>query len=718
MINKKELLAPVGGTKQLIAAVQNGADAVYLGGQRFNAREKADNFTKEELAWAIDYAHMREVKVYITINTLLKDQELIPALDYAGELYTMGADALILQDLGFSSLVKKHIPDLPMHMSTQGSIYNLSGVEVAEELGFSRVVLARELSLQQISQITQNTSCQIETFVHGALCMCYSGQCQLSRALGGRSGNRGLCAQPCRLPYENDQKMTSYWLSPKDICTVKHLGELHDAGITSLKIEGRMKSAEYVALVTGIYRKYLDRYEQYGEYTVCQEDWKTLNQIFNRGGFTTGYLLGNPGAELLSGELPKHQGVCIGKVVNKPSNQDLIDIETEEPIFIGDGVEIRSHTLTGNLVTYVESLKNGRTRIGDIKGNVRPGDKVYRITQSALMEKAKLTFCQNANTKKILVNLKASISLGKVPELTIIRGEQAVTVKGDVVTEKAINRPLGKEMVEKQLRKTGDTPFAIDNLEIFLEEGISLPISALNKLRRTGLDKFSENKLTRPLPVNLPKSVNPVKVNQKKTLAFYFHQGKKAKAYDYGRFMNHLGLKEAKVYLPIYDFLKGSVKKEGLQIIPYLSPITEDGQDEYIHKHFTEICRKTKETGISVGNLGWARKFIKAGVTVFTDYGLNIYNEQSIAQAQAVGMVFTSPSIEDNDQALGQIPLMITKHDLNTKTLLDRKKQAYKIMENQWQDKWMIVKKDEWESKAGLEEQWKKTTGELRIYIG
>ena len=260
-----ELLAPVGGRAQLEAAINNGADAVYMGGSLFNARINAENFTEESLEEAVDFAHENGVRVYITFNTLIKDSELADAFRYACRLYEMGADALIVQDAGLARLVRRHLPDFPLHLSTQGTVYNEQALELVRQMGFKRVVPARELSLSEVSRLcraAETAGLEVEVFVHGALCMCYSGQCQMSRAFGGgeRSGNRGLCAQPCRLLYTDDKGRQGYFLSPKDLCALPLLPELVEAGVSSFKIEGRLKSPEYVAVTTAVYRKYLDLY--------------------------------------------------------------------------------------------------------------------------------------------------------------------------------------------------------------------------------------------------------------------------------------------------------------------------------------------------------------------------------------------------------------------------------------------------------------------------
>jgi putative protease len=306
-----ELLSPAGGMDQLKAAVENGADAVYMGGKAFNARQNADNFGEEELRRAIEYAHIRGVNIYVTMNTLVADAEMQEAVDAAGAAYMAGADALIVQDLGFASLVRRHIPDLPLHISTQGTIYSPEGIRALAPLGFARAILARELSLHEIARTARESPVPVEVFAHGALCVCYSGQCLMSSMIGSRSGNRGRCAQPCRLPYALGGEK-GYLLSPKDLCTVELLPRLVETGVAALKIEGRMKSPEYVAVVTSVYRKYLDRIAEGGPYAVDEADMRDLLQVFNRGGFTTGYLEGRRGRELICRERPRHPGVPVG----------------------------------------------------------------------------------------------------------------------------------------------------------------------------------------------------------------------------------------------------------------------------------------------------------------------------------------------------------------------------------------------------------------------
>ena len=298
-----ELLSPAGNMESLRAAVENGADAVYMGGRNFNARRNAANFGGDELREAIGYAHVRGVNIYITMNTLVSDAEMPEAVAEAGRMYEAGADALIVQDLGFASALRKHLPDLPLHISTQGTIYNAEGIRALAPLGFSRAILARELTLEEIERTAKRSPIPVEVFAHGALCVCYSGQCLISSMIGCRSGNRGLCAQPCRLPYGLGTAQ-GYLLSPKDLYTLELLPELVSSGVSALKIEGRMKQPEYVATVTAIYRKYLDCFAAGREYRVEAADLRDLSLAFDRGGFTTGYLKGRPDASLIAREKP------------------------------------------------------------------------------------------------------------------------------------------------------------------------------------------------------------------------------------------------------------------------------------------------------------------------------------------------------------------------------------------------------------------------------
>lgn len=724
---KTELLAPAGGIRQLAAAVENGADAVYLGGPLFNARINADNFTEQELRDSIQYAHLRNVKVYVTLNTLVKDEEMLPALRYAAKLHEMGADALILQDLGLVSQIRRFMPEFPLHLSTQGSVYNLSGVKMAESIGFSRVVLARELSLEEIQRITSAGVCDIEVFVHGALCMCYSGQCQMSRMLGDgkRSGNRGLCAQPCRLPYKDQHGRTSYALSPKDLCAVDHIGKLADAGVSSLKIEGRMKFPEYVAAVVRIYRKYLDLHDAQGSYQVTDQDRQVLAQIFNRGDFTSGYLLGNPESAILSGELPKHQGAYIGKVIRSVKGKDLVDVQLEKELELGDGVEIRSKKLAGNIVTYLEPQGKGVVRIGDIKTPVERGDKIYRLTSRSLMKELRQSYEEGGpygskHRRKVPVDMCLKAQVGKSPVLTVSEGQVTVTATDrEIFVEQARKRPLDRDRVQQQMRKTGGTPFRAERISLELAEDCSMPISKLNHLRRQALRQLAEEKQkmgTRE-KVKLPDVLTPPSLELDKGLAVYFYQGKTFETWNFQNIMDLLDVKQVRAYVPLRFFMERSPKKAGIKVIPYILNVSKGKLDDYIEKNLEQIAEAVKECGIAIGNLGWMKEFLLCKVPVYADYGLNLYNSWAIKWAAEQGVLPVALSHELWQEENGTIPLMISEHLPSAGTLMDRKNQIYKIVYNYEEDKSMIFMEHRQCRFQTLKARWENAQQEIRIYV-
>ena len=725
MQNKPELLAPVGGRKQLEAAVNNGADAVYMGGTLFNARIKADNFGRADLADAIDYAHERGVKVYITLNTLIKDSELAQAFEYANFLYGAGADAVILQDLGLARLVHKYLPDFPMHLSTQGTVYNEWAIPSLRRLGFCRVVPARELTLTELQNLVTEchhgdgssgnfvptrtvpggnkvpagtvplgTSVEVEVFVHGALCMCYSGQCHMSRVLGrtkgedgklrdGRSGNRGVCAQPCRLPYTDENGQTTYALSPKDLCLINDIPELIEAGVDSFKIEGRLKSPEYVAVVTGIYRKYIDRYMHFRRdndaetarelYHVDAEDMQNLTQIFNRGGFTKGYLFGNPGDEILSGSSPKNNGVYVGRISRitkeiRGKDKVLVEVSAAAEINPGDGVEIRSKTSgpnsietnTGNIVTYLKKLPNGNLEIGDFDRTVSAGDRVYKVTDKPLNEKA-----LNAPEKRVPVCMRFSARIGDVPKLEMrLKNMQeseakSVAVSGEKPAEKALKKPTDSLRIREQLCKLGDTSFEVldfDEIEVEIEEGIMIPVSEINRMRRDGAEALLE----------AIKGAKPTVLSDEEIATVVAEE----------KLGDESAIKE--------------VQKKSARNMPHILNVSKGKLDAYIMENFESVCNDAKDTGIAVGNLGWIERFREAGLKVYGDHGLNVYNEQAVKALEELGVEVVELSAEADRTRQGGTPLMITEHPVKAKVLTDRKGVTHKVTVSESGDKYLI----------------------------
>ena len=421
-----EILAPAGSFESMKAAVAAGADAVYIGGSRFGARAFAENPGEDKLLEAIDYVHLHGRKLYLTVNTLMKEQEMKELFEYLLPYYRHGLDAVIVQDLGVLSFVREYFPDLPIHASTQMTITGVYGAGLLKELGAERVVTARELSLKEIRQIHQQVDVEIESFVHGALCYCYSGQCLFSSLIGGRSGNRGRCAQTCRLPFDVKDKGKTlgkkeerYCLSLKDLSTLDLIPDMIEAGVYSMKIEGRMKSPRYTAGVVSIYRKYADLYLEKGRsgYKVEDGDRKVLLDLFDRGGQTDGYY-------------KKHNG------------RDMI-VWKEKP-----------------------SFREGNNQLFDML------DREYVEKQL-----------------KVPVTGKILLSEGEKASLILTSQEHRIVIEGDLVMT-ALNQPMSEEKVLKQLNKTGNTPFLFENLEAEIKGNVFVPVQALNDLRRRGLEEL------------------------------------------------------------------------------------------------------------------------------------------------------------------------------------------------------------------------------------
>jgi putative protease len=512
---KPELLAPAGGMEAFVAAVENGADAVYLGARAFSARGYASNFSEEELEEAIDYAHLRGVKVYVTVNTLLKEGEVENALKLLSWLRQIGTDAIIIQDLGLISLARKYLPDLPLHASTQMTLHNSEGVEFAKKLGIERVVLSRECSLEEIKQMREKTGTEIEVFIHGALCISYSGQCLLSSLIGGRSGNRGFCAQPCRKKYRlycegKPTKTTgSYLLSPKDLNTTSGLGPLIEAGIESFKIEGRMKRPEYVAGVVRIYRRLIDRYLENPEgYSVSEEEQEALTQLFNRG-FTQGYFFENPRWKLMSRESPQNRGIPAGTIIGYDSRSNRIRVRLSLALSVGDGIMVESAELSpedkGKIISSMYTRKGQiySAQTGDIieipfDSKVQSGSTVYRTYDKKLMDSLKKESESGDLRPKIPVFITATIVLGRPIKLEIKdRDSNAVVIESEYLVEKAKKQPTSKSQIEKQLSKLGNTIFEAAELHVDMEKDVFIPVGQLNELRTKAIEQLENLRISR-----------------------------------------------------------------------------------------------------------------------------------------------------------------------------------------------------------------------------
>ena len=501
-----ELLAPVGSFEALKAAVQNGANAVYLGGKDFGARASANNFDRDELKEAVKYAHIRGVQVFVTTNTLRKENEIEDFLEYAKFLYDIDVDAIILQDIGMARLIKRELPDFELHASTQMVAHSLEDVKYLESVGFDRVVLAREVTVEEIKYICDNCKADIEVFVHGALCVCYSGQCLMSSMIGNRSGNRGRCAQPCRQRYELIDVYTGevvnsngdYLLSPRDLNAIEESDKVIDAGVHSLKIEGRMKRPEYVATVIDGYRKTIDEYLATNKLNVSDETINDLYTIFNRK-FTKGLLLGDVGKDMMNSQLPNNQGLYVGTVVDYNKKAKRLKIKLANTLKKGDGINLGGGTIgriikNGNIETIGYK---GETIELDFVGEARKGQIVFKTSDSELMDRVQATFTQDKEFVKNIIDAKITIKLGQKPILTLKdRHSNEATIEGDKIVEEAMKVALSKEKVETQLRKLGNTPYELDLLEIELDDNVSLPISLLNQMRRDCIELLDKERVS------------------------------------------------------------------------------------------------------------------------------------------------------------------------------------------------------------------------------
>lgn len=508
MIQKVELLAPAGSLEALKAAVQNGCDAVYMGGRLFGARAFAQNFDGEAMAEAVRYAHRYGVKVYITVNTLIKDQEMEECLAYVASLQDMDVDALIIQDLGLLDVVHQRFLDFELHASTQMHIHNREGLQFLKEMGIQRAVLARETTIEQIQEYA-HVGIDLEVFVHGAMCVSYSGQCLMSSRIFDRSGNRGACAQPCRMAYEllhqNEKscdtirQKDAYLLSLKDMNTLAHIPQLLEAGITSFKIEGRMKSPEYVAQTVKAYREAIDTCLANKSYTYLPEQEKELLKVFNRG-FSSGHLFHSSHAQLVNRHRPNHMGIPIGSVLS--STRQRMRIKLSEDICQGDGIRvIQEPEDYGCMINRMYDKQNRlikQAASGEIveiekNGFVVTGSTVIRSMDKKLMETVDQQIQQSP--KRIPVTMHFVMKIGSPAELKAVdeEGHTAQAVSTCTV-ETALRSPLDQARIIQQLSKCGDTCFTIRNIELDNDEAGTMPIKEMNAMRRTVLDSLTKQR--------------------------------------------------------------------------------------------------------------------------------------------------------------------------------------------------------------------------------
>lgn len=657
-MNKKiELLAPVGSKESLYAAINNGADAVYLGGKLFNARQFASNFDSNELKEAVKFAHFNNVRVYVTVNILIRNSEVENILDYIKFLYEIDVDAIIVQDLGIASLVKKIFPDMDLHASTQMTIHNLYGAKFLEDMGFKRVVLARETPIEEIKKIKENTNIEIESFIHGALCVSYSGACLMSSLIGGRSGNRGTCAQPCRMKYslvdlkKNSIKSfeNSHLISTRDLNTLEHLDEIIESGVSSLKIEGRMKRPEYVATIVKSYKKALEK----GKSSIDENDKKDVEQIFNRE-FTKGITLGDFGKNFISTHRPDNRGILLGKIVS--SDKDYINLKLEEDLSIGDGIEYK---LSDGKYRGQKSKTSGKK--GSIIKLKKPkfileDSEVYRTSSVDLLERADISY----KIDKKPIDIEIEIHLNEFPNLRLKYKDIDINVIGDYRVEKANKRALDIQTLKGQLSKLGNTNYYLNDIDINLGDNLFLPLGVINNLRREAVEKL-DNILLRfnkrnTIEDNIYKSLKedalnlkPIKREHNRKISIKIKNKEQFKQLD----LNKID----RIYLEFHEDIKDILdilNQRKIEVFISTERILHDKDFNRLGKFLDEI--KDFIDGVIVSNLG-SLKYIKDrfNFKIHTDIGLNVFNSYTVDYLNSIGVDSMSLSPELNLEQIRDI---------------------------------------------------------------
>ena len=654
-MRKVELLSPAGNMECLISAVQNGADAVYVGGKKFGARAFANNFDYDELVKAIKYCHLYGVKIYVTVNTICYENEIEEALEYIEFLYTNHVDALIMQDLGLISLVRKKYPNLEIHGSTQMHNHNDAGLSYLKELGLKRVVLDREMSLKEINVL--KTDIEKEVFIHGALCVSYSGCCLFSAMHGGRSGNRGECVGACRLPYrlfENDKEVITngdYILSTKSLCTINNLGDLIDSGITSFKIEGRMKSKEYVGYITKLYREKIDEYYLKRNYNVSDDEINNIKKLYNRE-LTNGYLFDRFGSSLMNIKTSNHIGVHLGSVI-KIDNKKIY-IKLDDTLNQEDGIRFdNDNGMIANMIynekgLLVNHLDKGHVAVLDNKINLKEAKTVRKTIDYKLCEEI-----NKYKERKVLISITCDAIIGKPLKVIVSDGENSIEELGSIV-EKANNAPTSMDRIKEQLEKLGNTVFYSTNTEIKMDDFVFIPIKEINELRRVAIEKLKEQReysSSSESVINKIDILNESKIDNKLTISVLVRDEEQLK----------FAIKNRVDF--IYTDRLELYKKYKNDSVYYKTPRVTNNNSQY------------KDDNLLITELGGISKYSKNN-NVNSDYFLNVVNSYNIGELKKIGAKRITLSPEINMESIklikdksnidlliyGRIELMITKY--------------------------------------------------------
>ncbi|MBQ7052157.1 MAG: U32 family peptidase [Clostridia bacterium] len=629
-----ELLSPAGNRDALVAAISCGADAVYLGYTAFGARSYAGNFDAQQLRDAIDYAHERGKKVYVTVNTLIKQCETDDLCDVLELLSNTGADAAIVQDMGVVCLAQERFPELTLHASTQMTIHNAQGARLMKRMGLTRVVPARECPLSEL-RLMADEGVEIEAFAHGALCVAVSGQCLFSSMIGGRSGNRGRCAQPCRLPYQLDGGESGYLLSTRDLMLIDRIPEMRDAGVYSFKLEGRMKRPEYVGVITRAYREAIDAAQAHIPYHPDPATIQSLKQIFNRGGFTEGYVMEKSNAALMSWERPNHWGIHIGKITS--AKGQLARVFLHENLNDGDGLQIRGReeldlTYSGN---HTPQGSEATVRVPN--GKFKPGDAVYRLTDAVQM----------AEIRRIMENEQIQIPLfaelyampNELPRLKLSDCDgHTIVVEGEQIVPEAQQRALDHDAAMKQLSKTGGTPYVLQSLEMqsshaFMTAGMlnALRRDALTAMQRARITKQKNHAVSNVYPVSFPAQQRLL-IAQSERLSDAEALLKAGADVFYWEPQNY-----ASAYLD--SQIADAPDLKPVLVLPAFMRTAE------LDEVYRFVCRHAARfSGIAANNAGQLEK--EWPVNVFGGQGLNVMNAESAKFYIALGVKRLTASCE------------------------------------------------------------------------
>ena len=653
-MKKAELLAPAGSFEALEAAINAGADAIYLGGRNFGARYYANNFDNEELIKAVDLAHMYRVKIYVTVNILVDDTEFDDLVEYLKFLELIGVDAIIVQDTGVVEVARMVAPNLDIHASTQMSIMNSEAIKAVEKQGVNRVVLARECSIEEITEMRAKTNAELEVFVHGAICVAYSGQCLMSSMIGGRSGNRGRCAQPCRLPYSLvdedgievlDSNIGHYLLSPKDFNTLELIPNLIEAGVSSFKIEGRMKKPEYVAIVVEAYRKAIDAYYEKRS-GISTDDRRNISQVFNRD-FTTAYLTERPGKNFINDKRPNNRGVLIGRVSSYDHSSRMVGIKLDEDLSVGDGIEFWV-TVGGRVAQIVTELEVDSTDVQtapkgsevfiSIASPVRVSDRVFRTFDKKLNDYAG-TFFGN-KMKKIPVDAYVTSKVSMPMEIKFEDNEgnfgQALTM---VNGQNAIKRPLTLELLEKQIERLGNTYFTLQKIYWESEPNVMFPVSEINEARRQAIDNLYVSRINsynNTLKKEAQEYIFPSKIVRDSRRLFLnvmvdtleqaevaLDNGAELVTVSGETFSNkELSIIECSKIIEIAHC-------KGKKAIIGFPRIIKECNLSYLLTRLNEIA-KLQPDAIMIGNLGLLEAAKRTQLPIWLDFGLNVFNSLAV----------------------------------------------------------------------------------------